>query len=88
MLYPGFVIPRELVRSLLGRIQGTRHLVRYSEVRYIRDSFLIQAKLLLTLYLFRLNFIFQTDLLKQELNLNTKWKAIYINMTNLKQGMV
>ena len=40
-LYLGFVIPREFVRSLLGRIQGTRHLVRYtgnfiiSGVRYI-----------------------------------------------------
>ena len=29
-LYLGFIIPREFVRSLLGRIQGTRHLVRYS----------------------------------------------------------
>ena len=30
-LYPGFVITRELVRSLLGRIQGNSHLVRYTE---------------------------------------------------------
>ena len=29
-LYPGFVIPREIIWSLLGRIQGTRHYVRYT----------------------------------------------------------
>ena len=26
-LYPGFVIPREFIRSLLGRIQGAKHMV-------------------------------------------------------------
>ena len=41
-LYSGLVIPKEFTRSLLGRIRGTRHLVRYtgkfviSGVRYIR----------------------------------------------------
>ena len=29
-LYPGFLIQREFVMSLLGRIQGTKHLVRYT----------------------------------------------------------
>ena len=29
-LHPGFLIKREFVRSLLGRVQGTRHLVRYT----------------------------------------------------------
>ena len=30
LLYLGFVIPRECIRSLLGRIQGTKHLVCYT----------------------------------------------------------
>ena len=30
-LYPGFVIPREFVRSLLGKIKETRHSVCYTE---------------------------------------------------------
>ena len=48
--YPGFVIPREFIRSLLGRIKGTRHIVRYtekfviSEVRYFGIPLFLQTK--------------------------------------------
>ena len=41
-LYPGFVIPREFVKSLLGRIQGTRHLVRYTG-KFVIPGFVISG---------------------------------------------
>ena len=52
---PGFIIPREFIRSFLGRIQETKHLVRYtgkfviSGARYIGiPLYLISRKLILS----------------------------------------